>query len=96
MDINYCLYYAKPFSQVVIGTQKLPLARGAAESPQEPERSGGDEDLERSTGSDVVGVGDVDASNSGYDHIVEQSHAVYDYGCDDDYSVGRGFGGYGF
>ena len=34
-------------------------------SPQEPERSGGDEDLERSTGREFVGVGDGDAPNMG-------------------------------
>ncbi|GEM_PF-6619096 len=90
------MYCAKPFSQDAIAPQKYNLARGAAESPQEPERSGGDEDLERSTGSDVAGVGDVDASNSGYDHIVEQSYTVYYYGGYDDNSGCWGFGGYGF
>ncbi len=49
----------------MIVTQKDDLARGVEESPQEPERSGGDEDLERSTGRDVVGVEDGDASNLG-------------------------------
>jgi len=49
----------------VIATEKGDLARGAAESPQEPERSGGDEDLERSTGREFVGVGDGDAPNMG-------------------------------